>query len=178
MRGSRRTPSALLHGALALTLGCGTGPKDAAAPAGEAAPEAAPARAPEPEGYVYVARRGRSVVALAEARNIDDPDARRMVDELADRLEACARGLEAEGALVQGAARVVAEARTGEPTALNVKLAPGEAVAQNALLCLIAPIRALPFPPAQEKARAPALAIEATWEPASHRAATSGDAGG
>ena len=113
--------------------------------------------------YAYIARRPHGVVALAEAREMDDAQAHAIVDRVADELERCAAALEARGALVSGAARVVAVADPGGSPALNVKLAPGEAVAQNALLCLIAPIRALSFPASGKK---PGLAIEATWETA------------
>lgn len=90
-------------------------------------------------------------------------EARRIIEQLADELDRCATDLAARGLLVEGAARIVAVAGpTGTP-ALSVKLAPGDAVAQNALLCLIAPVRALTLPPANETT--PGLAIEATWGP-------------
>jgi hypothetical protein len=116
-----------------------------------------------PEAYVYVAKRPHGVVALAEARHMGDGDVRIMVDHIADDLERCAADLEAKRLLVDGAARVVAVAGpTGTP-ALNVRFAPGDAVAQNALLCIVAPVRALAFPPSSEGS--PGLAIEATWSP-------------
>jgi len=114
------------------------------------------------ETYVYVARRPHGIVALAEAREMTDAEARALVDHIADDLERCATSLEARRELASGAARIVAVAEPGGTPALNVKLAPGEAVAQNALLCLIAPIRAASFPTSGKR---PGLAIEATWNP-------------
>jgi hypothetical protein len=112
--------------------------------------------------YAYVARRPHGAVALAEAREMDEAQAHALVDKFADDLERCASALDARGELVAGAARVVAVADPGGTPALNVKLAPGEAVAQNALLCLIAPIRSASFPASGKR---PGLAIEATWGP-------------
>lgn len=130
------------------------------------------------DAYVYVVRRRHGVVALAEARYMSDEDARAIVARIADELDRCAAGLEARGLLVEGAARVVAVAGPSGTPALNVRLAPGDAVAQNALLCLIAPVRAtmLPLP---TSGAAPGLAIEATWGPsrASPTTKTPGDAG-
>lgn len=93
-----------------------------------------------------------------------DEEARALVEKLADELERCAAGLDAQRLLVDGAARVVAVAGPNGTPALSVRLAPGDAVAQNALLCIVAPVRAttLPAPSAQVT---PGLAIEATWGP-------------
>ena len=110
------------------------------------------------DAYVYVARRAHGVVALAEARNMSDDDAHAIVDKLANDLEACATRLEAERTLVEGAARIVAIAQPSGPPGLNVKLAPGGDVAQNALMCLVAPIRAIPFTKG-------GMALEYTWGP-------------
>lgn len=93
-----------------------------------------------------------------------DEDARTIVERVADDLERCATGLLAQGLLVEGAARVVAIAGPNGTPALNVRLAPGDAVAQNALLCIVAPVRATTFPPSTSGT--PGLAIEATWGPA------------
>jgi hypothetical protein len=120
------------------------------------------------DAYVYVARRPRGVVALAEARQISDDDARKIVDRIADDLDRCAADLAAQGRLVPGAARVVAVAGPDGTPALNVRLAPGDAVAQNALVCLLAPLRAHPLPLEAAEAgasRPPGLAIEVTWAP-------------
>ena len=119
-----------------------------------------------PDAYVYVARRAHGVVALAEARNMTNDEARIIVDRIADELETCAGRLEQDGSLVDGATRIVAVAQPTGPPAMNVRLAPGGPVAQNALLCLVAPVRAITFPPS--KTGAPGLAIEATWGPKGH----------
>lgn len=126
-----------------------------------------------PDAYVYVAKRAHGVVALAEARHMSDGEAKEMVDRLANDFEECARRLAAQGTLVEGAARVVAVAGPNGTPALNVKFAPGDGVAQNALLCLVAPVRAMTFPRGTGNA-APGMAIEATWGPGPSRDGTGG----
>ncbi len=124
--------------------------------------------------YAHVARRAHGTVALAEARHLRDADARAFVEHLADELEACAKMLEGRGELVDGAARVVAIAGPrGTAEGLNVRLAPGGAVAQNALLCVLAPLRASPFPPSTDGAQ-PGVAVEVTWQPIGDQRARSG----
>lgn len=120
------------------------------------------AQTPE-DAYEHVARRPHGVIGLAEGRNLPREDARAIVEHLADELEICAKRLEAEGSLVEGAARIVAIAGPSGTPALNVRLAPGGAVAQNALVCLVAPVRAVSFP--SGKGGVPGIAIEATWGP-------------
>lgn len=126
------------------------------------------------DAYVHVARRPHGAVALAEARHMKDDDARAIVERLADDLERCSMALEAQHTLVEGAARVVAIAGPGGTPALNVRLAPGDAVAQNALLCIIAPVRATTFP--ASSTGTPGFAIEATWGPTSARGHDEGPA--
>jgi len=148
-----------------LSAGCSPSPRDVV-------PESRDVRVTPEAGagdaYEHVARRPHGVVALAEARHIDGEAARAMVERLADDLERCATMLEAQGSLVEGAVRIVAVAGPDGTPALNVRLAPGDAVAQNALLCIIAPVRATPLPPAGNGVT-PGLAIEATWGPAPAR---------
>ncbi|MBX3260858.1 MAG: hypothetical protein KIS78_31130 [Labilithrix sp.] len=142
-------------------LGCSPSPRDVV-------PESRDVRVTPDAGddaYVHVARRAHGVVALAEARRMADDDARAIVERIADELERCATGLEAQGLLVEGAARVVAVAGPNGTPALSVRLAPGDAVAHNALVCLVAPVRATTLPPPTSDG-APGLAIEATWGPA------------
>jgi hypothetical protein len=122
-------------------------------PGGDAGPT------PTNDAYAYVARRPHGVVALAEAREISEEESHAVIEKLANDLETCATRLEAEQTLVDGAARIVALAQPQGPPALNVKLAPGGDVAQNALMCLVAPIRSLPLTKG-------GLAIEYTWGPA------------
>jgi hypothetical protein len=114
------------------------------------------------EGYEYVARRPLSVVALAEARGIEPAIARAAVDHLADAADACAADERRKGAPVQGAARVVAQIDgDGRVLGTNVRLDPGPGVAPSAVLCVVAPVRLLTFPPADGGARG--IAIEALW---------------
>lgn len=137
-----------------------TGPRDIAVDAPHVVGSAdAGGAAATNDTYVYVARRRHGVVGLAEARGMTDAEARAIVDRIADDLESCAQRLDAQGALVEGAARLVAVADAAGTPAVNVKLAPGGAVAQNALMCLVAPVRSIPFP------KSGGLAVEATWGP-------------
>ena len=160
-----------------LSSGCAPSPRDVV-------PESRDVRVSVDDGgpgdaYVHVARRPHGAVALAEARHMKDEDARAIVERLADDLERCATMLEAQGALVDGAVRIAAIAGPDGTPALNVRLAPGDAVAQNALLCIIAPVRATPLPPPTTRGT-PGLAIEATWGPraSSVGAPPAGGAGG
>lgn len=151
---------------LAASAACSpSGPRDVAGENKDVRVDPREAGAPAAEAYAYVAQRAHGVVALAEARNMKDEDAREIVDRLASDLEACAMRLEAEHTLVDGAARVVAIAQPDGTPALKVSLEPGGAVAQNALMCLVAPVRAIVFPKGTG-AGAPGMAIEAKWGPA------------
>ncbi len=146
--------------------GCASSPRDSV-PATHDVTVTADAGAAGTDTYVHVARRLHGVVALAEARNMGDEDARAVVERIADDLERCTTSLEEKGLLVEGAARVVAVAGPNGTPALNVRFAPGDAVAQNALLCLVAPVRAstLPFSSGGGSRGPAGLAIEATWGP-------------
>lgn len=118
---------------------------------------------PALDGYVHVARRARVAIGLAEAREIDPRDADEVVERLADRFEACAQKLETEGSLTPGAGRlVVLLDERGHVTATDAKLSPGSDVAGAALLCLLAPARALAYPPGKGSRRG--FAVEAVWE--------------
>jgi hypothetical protein len=117
------------------------------------------------DGYVFVARRPHGAVGLVGARAMSDDDAHRLVDRIADDLEACARRLEARSGLVEGALQLVAiTGPHGNAEITDVRFAPGGPVAANALECIVAPLRASPFP-AGTDAGVPALALEATWAP-------------
>lgn len=132
------------------------GPQPDSAAAGPADPRRG-------EGYAYVARRPHGAVGLLGAHFVDDADARRVVDRVADELESCAQRLETSGALATGAASLVAIAGPrGNAEISDIRFAPGGAVAANALECIVAPLRANAFP-AATKAGVPAVAIEATW---------------
>lgn len=122
---------------------------------------AAPRRA---DGYAYVARRPHGAVGLVGAHHMPDDEARRIVDRVADELESCSRVLDETGGLVEGALQLVAVTNThGNADITDIRFAPGGAVAANALECVVAPLRASPFP--APDGGVPALAIEATWGP-------------
>jgi hypothetical protein len=114
------------------------------------------------QGYEYVARRPLAVVALAEARGLESVTARAAIDRLADRLDACVTDEGRKGTPVEGAARVVAQiAASGEVSGTNVRLDPGTSGAASAVLCLVAPMKLLAFPAANNDARG--MAVEAIW---------------
>jgi hypothetical protein len=150
--------------AVALATACSPSPRDVVPDSRDV--RVAPGDAGS-ETYVYVARRLHGTVALAEARHIGDEAARAIVDRLADELERCATELEAKRLLVQGAARVVAVASSSGIPALSVRLAPGDAAMQNALLCVVAPMRATTLPAWTDRGQ-PGIAIESTWGPATN----------
>ena len=131
----------------------------------EPEPDAAAPVSSTGDGYAYVARRPHAAVGLLGAHFVKDEDARRVVDRVADELEACARRLEASGGLASGAASLVAIAGPrGSAEISDIRYAPGGAVAANALECIVAPLRASPFPSGTD-AGLPAVALEATWAP-------------
>ncbi|MDB4945477.1 MAG: hypothetical protein JWP97_5011 [Labilithrix sp.] len=161
----------VLLAATLLLLGCPASGRDVvpesrdvrsdAPPAGPAASAAGVTG----EGYAYVARRAHGVVGLVGAHHMTDADAQRLTDHVADELEACAVRLEASGTLVVGALQLVAiTGARGSAEISDVRLAPGGPVAANALTCIIAPLRATPFPAAGD-AGLPAVALDATWSP-------------
>src|SRR5580700_6752615 len=101
------------------------------------------------QGYDYVARRPLAVVALAEARGLDPVIARAAIDRLADALDTCATDEGRKGTLVNGAARIVMQIDgDGRVAGTNLRIDPGPGVAQNAVVCLVAPTKMLAFPPA------------------------------
>ena len=114
------------------------------------------------QGYEYVARRPLALVALAEARGIAPELAREAIDRLADGLDACATEQGRRGSPTDGAARVVAPIEpNGTVGAPTVRIDPGAGVAQGAVLCLVAPVRLLTFPPSDAGVRG--IAVEALW---------------
>ncbi len=113
--------------------------------------------------YVYIARRPHGVVGLVGAHFMTAEAAARSVDRIADELETCARRVEQRRELAPGAIQLVAiTGSRGMGEITDMKIAPGGPVAANALECIVAPLRASPFP-AATSAGIPALAIEATW---------------
>lgn len=164
---------------LALGLGPGLGLAAACGGGRDVVPETRDVRSENPNegvthegGYDYVARRPRAIVALAEGRGIDRVIAVAATDRVADQMESCAEDLAQKGQLVRGAARVAARiGDDGNLAGIAVKIAPGAAVAANAILCFIAPVKTLTFPATTPDGGAPAapvdrgFALEATWEP-------------
>ncbi len=159
----RRSPAAWRWlGLLLPSLACG-GTRDAI-PETRDVQQLAPA-ADAGEDYVHVARRPLGVIGLAEARGLSNDVAARAVDHLADALDSCATELGRQGKLVDGAARIVAMVGSdGAVSGLNVKLAPGAAVAANALLCLVTPLKLTTFDVA-DAGSTRGFAIEASWGP-------------
>jgi hypothetical protein len=141
-------------------LGCGGGSD--VIPASKDVIASTPAPAQGAQGYEYVARRPLAVVALAEARGLESVTARAAVERLADRLDACITEASRSGGPVEGAARVIAQIdATGAVAATQVRIDPGSGGASNAVVCLVAPMKLLTFPPATADGRG--IAIEAIW---------------
>jgi len=116
------------------------------------------------DGYDYVARRPLGTVGLAEARGIAADVAARAVDSVADQLDACERDLRSKNRFVAGAIRIVAQIDDrGAVEGVNVKMSDDKGAAANAILCVVAPLRLLTFPPNAGDAGARGIAIEASW---------------
>jgi hypothetical protein len=116
------------------------------------------------QGYDYVAKRPQAIVALAEARGIDQDVARAAVDRVADALDACATEQGRRGTLTKGAARVVAQIdERGLVSGTNVKIDPGPGGVTTAVACFIAPMKMLVFPPVEASTAARGIAVEALW---------------
>ena len=144
----------------ALMLGCaGAGVRDAIGESRDVT------GGPEADRYVYVARRPMAAVALAEARGLGDDDVRRVVDHLADALDACVRDQARRGTPASGAARVVADVDDGGLIGSpRVTVSPGPGAQAGALLCVVAPLRMSSFLPRSGDAGATrGLALEANW---------------
>ncbi len=161
----------LRYWALVLSLcGCGGGGRDISTESRDVRgvePHDAPA-ADSKDGYEYVARRPLGTVALAEGRGLSKEISRAATDRVADAMQRCAADLAGKGKWVRGAGRVVAWIGAGgNLSGLQVKIAPGADVAANAILCFIAPIKSLTFPPADTDAGAVqrGIALEAAWGP-------------
>jgi hypothetical protein len=117
-------------------------------------------------GYEFVARRPLGSVGLAEARGLSSDVAEQATNAVADTMQRCMTELLRTGQMVQGAARVVARVTNdGGLEGLNMTLSPGSAVTHNAILCVIAPIKSLTFPPTAEKTARRGIALEAAWSP-------------
>jgi len=115
--------------------------------------------------YAHVAKRAMGFVALAGEHGVGDA-AVGAVERLADSLDVCATDLAQRGKLVDGAVRVrLSIAPDGAPVVSHVDVAPGNAVAANAILCVLAPLKLLTFPPSDGAATARTMEIDATWGP-------------
>jgi hypothetical protein len=151
------------HGLVCLCLcSCAGGTRDVVPKSRDVQVVGAGTPAEGAQGYEYVARRPLALVALAEARGLAPATARDAIDHLADALDACATDRGRKGALVDGAARVVASIEpNGSVGTPNVRIGPGAGVAESAVICLVAPARLLTFPPVDAGSRG--IAIEALW---------------
>ena len=162
-------PASIVATAIALA-GCPTPGRDVVPESRDVRGDAVDAGAggrPSADAYAYVARRPHGAVGLVGAHFMSDADAQKIVDRIADDLEACARRVQQRGELVEGALQLVAfTGSRGTAEISDARFAPGGPVAANALECIIAPLRASAFP-AATKAGVPAVAIEATWGVAS-----------
>jgi hypothetical protein len=111
-------------------------------------------------GYMYIAKTSHGAVGLADSRGMPERDAISLVAQLARDFDACATKLQNQGVLVRGAGRFLAVVQNGRPV-YDAKLEPGDRVAQNALLCVMAPLKSYPIP---GTADGRGLAIEIAWD--------------
>ncbi len=120
-----------------------------------------------PGAYAHVARRPLGFVALAREAGLGSEMAAGLAEHLADALDTCATSLAAKGRLVEGTVRIEASvAPDGSVVVGHVTVAPGDAVAANALLCVMAPLRLMTLPakaPGDRTART--FALDASWGP-------------
>lgn len=173
-RGSRvelnpsRSPGLPVQSFLLLLCACSPAP-DARAPdnAGDIRVVDGGSNAPKTgaheRDYDYVAERPLAVVALAEARGLSADVAHAAVDRVADALDVCATEQATAGKLADGASRVLAiVAQDGSVSGVNVTFSSGAGVAANGVLCFVAPIRSLVFPPTTSNDQR-GIAVEAVW---------------
>ncbi len=114
-------------------------------------------------GSEYGSARPLAIVALAEARNVPADLAHAAIDRLADRLDVCATEQGTRGKLGSGAARVVAIlGKDGTVSTTKLDLDADDGGASTAILCFVAPLKELAFPPTASDAQR-GLAIEAMW---------------
>ena len=126
-----------------------------------AAESTAGGAAAEPR-YDYIARRPLAVVALAEARGVDPARGPRGNRAARRRARHVRDPGGAKGHALNGAARVVVQIDgDGRVAADQRRIDPGAGVAQNAVVCLVAPAKMLAFPPADAGTRG--MAVEALW---------------
>jgi hypothetical protein len=127
------------------------------------------AATPATGSSTYVARRTLGFVALTRQTGLGAEIGGRAVEHLADALDVCATNLAAKGRLVDGAIRIDAIVAAGGSVAItHVTVAPGDAVAANALLCVMAPLKLMTFSPepdARNDGGARSFAIDASWGP-------------
>jgi hypothetical protein len=115
--------------------------------------------------YFYVARRPLGFVALSKQLGLGELAAR-ATDHLADALDACATNLAVKGRLVEGTIRLDATVGPdGSVVVGHMTVAPGEGVAANALLCVIAPLKLTSFPADPGDAGARMFEVDASWGP-------------
>jgi hypothetical protein len=145
--------------ALVFLLGCAAGPSDIV----ENGHDVRGADAGGPRGaYIYAAKRPLVAIGLAEATNVSDADAHRVVDTLADSATAC---FKRSANLAQGGARITIPIDDGGVVgAPQVTFSPQEATVVG-MLCLLAPLRISSFSPATRDAGARSLTIESAWGP-------------
>jgi hypothetical protein len=151
-------------GALVLTVACaacGGGTRDVV-------PETRDVRVggAATDTYAYVARRPLGFVALTRQTGIGVEVGALTAEHLADALDACATNLATKGKLVDGAIRIDAAVAPGGAVAVtHVTIAPGDAVAANALLCVMVPLKQTMFAPAASDGSGRMFAIDASWGP-------------
>jgi len=116
------------------------------------------------ETYIHVARGQLVAVGLADARGVSKEEAIGATNALARSLDSCVASLDREGALVSGAARVIAlVGEKGEVIQIAPRASDEAGIARVVVLCIAAPMKALSFSPAPPSSVRRGIAIEATW---------------
>lgn len=146
-------------------LGCAGGPRDTLDPSHDV--RVSDAGGPQAsDGYAYVARRPLVALALAEARNIGEEEARKVLDHAADGASACFDRFSREGHLTQGAARIIVPVDdagiVGQPL---VKFSAEQGAAVQGMLCVVASLRMAGFTPTAPGGPQRAIAVEVAWGP-------------
>jgi hypothetical protein len=145
-----------------MLLGCGTRGRDTFTDAKSTRVQVPSATVSAPaDAYVYVARRLHGTVGLIGTRVLSLEEGQRMVDRIANDLETCLMARQQRGGLTAGAVQLVAVGSARGTDVSDMRVSPGATA--DALECIVAPLRALPFPNAPTSDSVPALAIEASW---------------
>jgi hypothetical protein len=145
--------------ALLLCAACAPGPSDVVETGGHDTHGGTGGGTPK-GAYSYVARRPLVAVGLVDAQGIGDDDAHKIIDHVADAATECFKRSKNPG---RAAARItLAFDEGGVAQTPQATFAPKEAAATG-MVCLLAPLRMTPFPPAAADAGPRSITLESAW---------------